>query len=238
MPGSCTFVSGSNGKGILMSQHTVLKVGGSLARGDGLQDLCREISVLGHQHPLLVVPGGGEFSDLVRQAYSRYDLGETAAHCMALLAMDQYGYLLSRLIEGSSLETGMDSACRTAASGRVAILLPSASVLDSDCLPHSWQVTSDTIAAWVARETGSPRLILLKDVDGLMPSLNSPEGIIKEMTAEQLALHTGGVDGYLPDFLALMQLETWVVNGLKPGRIAELLNSGSTVGTRIACNSL
>ena len=131
-----------------MSQHTVLKVGGSLARGDGLQDLCREISVLGHQHPLLVVPGGGEFSDLVRQAYSRYDLGETAAHCMALLAMDQYGYLLSRLIEGSSLETGMDSACRTAASGRVAILLPSASVLDSDCLPHSWQVTSDTIAAW------------------------------------------------------------------------------------------
>ena len=238
MSGSCTFVSGSNGKGILMSQHTVLKVGGSLARGDGLQDLCREISVLGHQHPLLVVPGGGEFSDLVRQAYSRYDLGETAAHCMALLAMDQYGYLLSRLIEGSSLETGMDSACRTAASGRVAILLPSASVLDSDCLPHSWQVTSDTIAAWVARETGSPRLILLKDVDGLMPSLNSPEGIIKEMTAEQLALHTGGVDGYLPDFLALMQLETWVVNGLKPGRIAELLNSGSTVGTRIACNSL
>lgn len=221
-----------------MSQHTVLKVGGSLARGDGLQDLCGEISVLGHQHSLLVVPGGGEFSDLVRQAYSRYDLGETAAHCMALLAMDQYGYLLGRLIEGSSLETGMDSACRTAASGRVAILLPSAAVLDSDCLPHSWQVTSDTIAAWVASETGSPRLVLLKDIDGLMPSLNSPEGIIKEMTAEQLALHTGGVDGYLPDFLALTQLETWVVNGLKPGRIAELLNSGTTVGTRISCNSL
>jgi aspartokinase-like uncharacterized kinase len=46
------------------------------------------------------------------------------------------------------------------------------------------------------------------------------------------------VDGYLPDFLALTQLETWVVNGLKPGRIAELLISGTTVGTRIACNSL
>ncbi|MEJ2244712.1 MAG: hypothetical protein P8Y80_01305 [Acidobacteriota bacterium] len=221
-----------------MSLHTVLKVGGSLARGDGLQDLCREISLLGHRHPLIVVPGGGEFSDLVRQAYSRYDLGETAAHCMALLAMDQYGYLLGRLIEGSSLETGMDAACRTAASGRVAILLPSAAVLDSDCLPHSWQVTSDTIAAWVARETGSPRLVLLKDIDGLMPSLNSPEGIFKEMTAGQLALHAGGVDGYFPEFLALTRLETWVVNGSKPGRIAELLNSGTTVGTRIACNSL
>jgi aspartokinase-like uncharacterized kinase len=221
-----------------MSQHTVLKIGGSLARGEGLQDLCMEISLLGHQHPLLVVPGGGEFSDLVRQAYNRYDLGETAAHCMALLAMDQYGYLLGRLIDGSSLETGMDSACRTAASGRVAILLPSAAVLDKDSLPHSWQVTSDTIAAWVARETGSRRLVLLKDVDGLMPSLNSPEGIFKEMTVEQLALHTGGVDGYLPDFLALTHLETWVVNGLKPGRVAELLNSGATIGTRIACNSL
>jgi len=216
-----------------MAPDVVLKVGGSLDRGNGLPDLCREISLLGKRHSILVVPGGGKFADLVRNAYRRYDLGETAAHCMALLAMDQYGYLLGRLIEGSSLETGMDSACRVAESNRVAILLPSAAVARDDCLPHSWQVTSDTIAAWITRETGSRRLVLLKDVDGLMPSENSPAGIIKEMTVEQLAGHSGGVDGYLSHFLALMQMETWVINGLRCERIAELLDSGITTGTRI-----
>jgi aspartokinase-like uncharacterized kinase len=220
-----------------MALHTVLKIGGSLARGEGLPDLCREISLLGNRHPLLVVPGGGEFADLVRRAYARYGLGETAAHTMALLAMDQYGFVLGRLIEGSSLETGMSSACREAESGRVAVLLPSAAVLASAGLPHSWQVTSDTIAAWVARETGARMLVLLKDVDGLMPAPDMSEEVIREMTAGQLAEHRGGVDGHLSKFLSLTKLETWVISGRKPDRVAELLNAGTTAGTRIVPGS-
>jgi len=219
-----------------MSPKIVLKVGGSLGRNNGLPDLCREIGCLGKKYSTLVVPGGGGFADLVRSADRRYDLGETAAHCMALLAMDQYGYLLGQLIEGSSLETDLDFALQTATSGRVVILLPSAAVLHEDSLPHSWQVTSDTIAAWVARETGSHRLVLLKDIDGLMPSENSPAEIIREMTVEELSRHSGGVDEYLSRFLAAAQLETWVINGLKPERLVELLVSGNTVGTRIVPN--
>jgi aspartokinase-like uncharacterized kinase len=85
-----------------MSLDAVLKVGGSLSRGACLEALCREISRLGERYNLLVVPGGGRFADQVRDSYRRFDLDETAAHHMALLAMDQFGYVFNRLIAGSS----------------------------------------------------------------------------------------------------------------------------------------
>ena len=219
-----------------MRLDAVLKIGGSLSRGDGLPELCAEIGRLGGTFRLVVVPGGGAFADEVRRMYRKYRLGETAAHSMALLAMDQYGHLVHHLIKGSVLETRPESARRTAASGRVAVLLPSASVLRTSGLPHCWQVTSDTVAAWVAREAGCPRLVLLKDVDGLMPpegAGGASPGCIGEMTVGQLAGHAGGVDAYLSRFLASAAMETWIVSGLKPARLKALLRSGTTTGTRI-----
>jgi 5-(aminomethyl)-3-furanmethanol phosphate kinase len=219
-----------------MSLDAVLKVGGSLGRGDALEELCRKISHLGEHHHLLVVPGGGQFADQVRNAYQQYNLDETAAHHMALLAMDQYGYLLNQLIPGSLLQTDLPSACQAAESGQTVILLPAQPVFQTDSLPHSWQVTSDAIAAWVAQQTHSRRLVLLKDVDGLFVSgdaVDSSEGMILEMTVDQLAGHSGGVDEYLSRVLALTPLETWVLNGSYPSRLSELLNTGYTAGTRI-----
>ena len=222
-----------------MSLDAVLKVGGSLSRGPGLENLCREISCLGERYHLLIVPGGGRFADQVRDAYRQYNLSETTAHRMALLAMDQFGYLLNGLVSGSFLTTDLLSACRAAESGKIAILLPSALIMQTDPLPHSWQVTSDTISAWIAHQSHCRRLVLLKDVDGLLDmekAGNSSTGPIGELAAEQLAEHCGGVDEYLSHFLASVRLEGWVINGLHPKRLAELLETGHTAGTRIRCS--
>ncbi len=219
-----------------MSLDAVLKMGGSLSGNKGLETLCREIGSLAPRHRLLVVPGGGAFADQVREAYLRYNLNETAAHRMALLAMDQYGYLLSHLISGSCLTTDLHSACQAAESGRVAILLPSELVMKSDPLPHSWQVTSDTIAAWVADQAHCRRLILLKDVDGLFsvaPAKNPAAELIAELSVGQLAERNGGVDEYLCRFLASTNLETWLISGMHPERLSELLTAARTTGTRI-----
>jgi 5-(aminomethyl)-3-furanmethanol phosphate kinase len=213
---------------------------GSVPNFAGLPGLCKEISRLGESHALLVVPGGGEFADVVREAYGRFNLDETTAHSMALLAMDQYGYLLGRLIDGSFLTADLHLACQAAESGRVAVLLPSAAIIHGDPLPHSWEVTSDTIAAWVAHQAPCRRLVLLKDVEGLLSpergEKSSPR-LIAELTVEQLARHAGGVDKYLSKFLSSTHLETWVINGLKPVRLAELLETDHTTGTRITTQS-
>lgn len=219
-----------------MNLDAVLKVGGSLSRGEGLESLCREISRLGKQYRLLVVPGGGSFADQVRTAYARFRLSETAAHRMALSAMDQYAFMLSDLIPESFLATDLSSSGRAAGSGRVPVLLPSVPVINESPLPHSWQVTSDTISAWVAQSSNCRRLVLLKDVDGLFndgPMKGSSPELMAKLTADQLAGRSGGVDEYLSRFLASVDLETWVVNGLLPGRLAELLEKGHTTGTRI-----
>lgn len=212
-----------------MSLDAVLKIGGSLSRGPGLTALCSQISRLAKAHHLLVVPGGGDFAEQVREADRRFQLDDTAAHCMALLAMDQYGYLLNQLIGGSYLTADLESACSSAEVEEVAVLLPSALVMHEDPLPHSWDVTSDTIAAWICRRAACSRLVLLKDVDGLL----NPEGLIREMTVTQLAEHAGGVDAHLSNFLKSSSLDVWVINGLHPERLSELMQTYCTIGTRI-----
>jgi 5-(aminomethyl)-3-furanmethanol phosphate kinase len=219
-----------------MSLEAVLKVGGSLGQGQGLTALCHQIGRLGTRYRLLVVPGGGEFADLVRAYYRRYQLDETTAHRMALLAMDQYGCLLGDLVPDSALVTDLLSVGQVVESGRVAILLPASLLIHADPVPHSWQVTSDAIAAWVAGLAGAARLVLLKDVDGLFsadPAQSAQAALIPQLSVDALAYHQGGVDEYLATTLAAKALETFVINGQYPDRLGELLQVGQTVGTRI-----
>jgi aspartokinase-like uncharacterized kinase len=215
--------------------QAVIKVGGSLGKLGVLPDLCREIGRLAARYDLLIVPGGGEFADLVRKYYSDYSLSETVAHWMAILAMDQYGMLLGELMPNSLLVRDFFSVSEPH-PGRVLILLPSDWLLRADPLPHSWTVTSDSIAAWVAGQLKAQSLILLKDVDGLY-SVGERTGDLGELAAqmnvEQLRCHQGGVDESLANVLAELDLEAWVINGRQPGRLAELLERGHTHGTRI-----
>lgn len=219
-----------------MIKLNVLKVGGSLGHGQGLQDLGREIGRLGAQHGLLIVPGGGEFADVVRDHYRRYHLDETTAHHMALLAMDQYGCLLSDLIPHSVLVTDLLLARREAASGRTPILLPSSLLIYADPLPHSWQITSDAIAAWIATLVHASRLILLKDVDGLFstdPAQDNLARLHSKMPVQELVNHHGGIDDYVAIVLGATDVDTWVINGQHPERLTQLLQAGQTHGTHI-----
>jgi aspartokinase-like uncharacterized kinase len=113
------------------------------------------------------------------------------------------------------------------------VLLPAALPIAS--LPASWQVTSDSIAAWVAVRAGAGRLVLVKEVDGLFADWPPHGEPIARLTVAELAsLRPGGVDEYLPTALEGAQFETWVVGGRDPERLVALLEHGTTVGTRIA----
>jgi 5-(aminomethyl)-3-furanmethanol phosphate kinase len=207
---------------------TVVKVGGGLGR-DALRPLCEALGELGRRHPLLVVPGGAGFADAVRDADRRFGLSAAAAHRMAILGMEQFGWLLSELIPGAVRSA---DPARTAA-GRTTVLLPAA--LPPDALPASWDVTSDSIAAWVADRAGAGRLVLVKDVDGLFADWPAHGAPLARLTvAELAALRPGGVDEYLPTVLEQASFETWVIGGRDPERLVELLDRGTTAGTRIA----
>jgi aspartokinase-like uncharacterized kinase len=209
---------------------TVVKLGGGLGRGaghDALRALCATLGELGERHPLLVVPGGALFADAVREADRRFGLPATTSHHMAVLGMEQFGWLLSELIPGAER-----SAEARVAAGRTTVLLPAALSLEG--LPASWQVTSDSIAAWVAGQAGAERLVLVKEVDGLFADWPAKGEPLPRLTvAELAALRPGGVDAYLPTALATASFETWVISGRDPRRLTELLDRGTSVGTQI-----
>ncbi len=141
----------------------VVKVGGSLlAFGEQFQPVLDAISAAAMTRTLLVVPGGGPFADTVRDVDKRFGLGDDAAHWMAALAMDQYAHLVAtRLVRGvvvvgtREMSVGFDAQ-------RVPVLAPSRWLREADPLPHSWDVTSDSIAAWVAGQVGAKSLVLVK----------------------------------------------------------------------------
>ena len=212
---------------------TVVKVGGGLAReaGDGaLRALCAAVAAAAARHPLLVVPGGGAFADAVREHDRRFALRPETAHWMAILAMDQFGWALADLIPGAALCARLEAVRETGAS----VLLPAALLMRHDPLPRSWAVTGDSIAAWVAGAAGAARLVLVKPVAGLYRTWPAAGDPIPRLTVDELgALRPAGVDEHLPAALRDAGVETWVIDGREPARLAELLDEGRTAGTLV-----
>jgi len=140
----------------------VVKIGGSLWRSP---DLPRWIDALrSYPGPLTLVPGGGPFADAVRAAQPALGFSDRAAHEMALLAMEQYGVALADRFPRLALAETPREASAIRAMGKIVVWRPRAMVLASD-VPPSWDVTSDSLAAWYAHEAGAVRLLLIKSVD-------------------------------------------------------------------------
>ncbi len=129
----------------------VIKVGGSLLDLPGLGDRLRDW--LAHQPPArdLVIVGGGRFADELHALDRVHRLGEEACHALAIRAMSLTAHLLHAMMGDWPLVEALDELADS--HDRPAILDPwvylqaeGASPPES-MLPHSWDVTSDSIAA-------------------------------------------------------------------------------------------
>src|SRR5216683_5915712 len=149
-----------------MRVETVVKLGGGLlAHVEHFDAALAAIDAAARERRLLVVPGGGPFADAVRDVDRRLSLSDDAAHWMAVLAMDQYAHLIAgKLARAVIVSDAREIADAFGARlvGHVPVLAPYRWLREIDPLPHSWDVTSDSIAAWVAGEVGARRLVLVK----------------------------------------------------------------------------
>jgi probable H4MPT-linked C1 transfer pathway protein len=143
--------------------ETVVKIGGGLLAHEGSLDaVLTVLADVARNEPLLIVPGGGPFADAVRDQAARLTLTDDAAHWMAVLGMDQYAHLIVSRMPGAVLVTDATEMSTALASRRIPVLAPYAWLRRADPLPHSWEVTSDSIAAWIARAIAARRLVLVK----------------------------------------------------------------------------
>ena len=218
--------------------EAVLKIGGSLLEDPStLVGLCKTIGQMAKAHRIVVIPGGGEFADLIRKIDENYKLSNTVIHKMAILAMDQYGLLLSNLIPNSYFSYSLEKICKSR-KGILPIFLPSKLMFQEDPLPHSWDVTSDTIAGYIAKLLNSKKLILVTDVNGIFsddPKQNIEAIHIDEITAAEIIRQNKktSIDKRLPYNLLETKIDCYVVNGKYPKRIKRILMNKKTICTHI-----
>ncbi|MEM3736901.1 MAG: hypothetical protein QXJ75_02250 [Candidatus Bathyarchaeia archaeon] len=219
--------------------EAVLKFGGSLGEETNvLLKLAEKLSDLSTRHRLLVIPGGGRFADAARWYSERLHLSDATSHRIAVVAMDQYGLLLSEKIRNSRMVLTLKEAVHVADSGKLPILLPSRLMRRVTSLPPSWDVTSDSIAAYIARTIKTERLVLITDVDGVFtvePKLHRDARLLERVTLDLLSNFRPRtcVDSYLPKVLKGSKLRCHIVNGRYPDRVCDILEGRPTVSTEI-----
>jgi aspartokinase-like uncharacterized kinase len=145
----------------------VVKLGGSLLRDPAAHAVALgAVADAASAYRLAIVPGGGPFADAVRILDHSTSLGNDVAHWLAIHAMDMHAELIAARLPHAALVESADAAATMVALGRTPVVVLSRWMQALDPLPHSWDVTSDSIAAWVAGALAAPRLVLLKPVPG------------------------------------------------------------------------
>jgi 5-(aminomethyl)-3-furanmethanol phosphate kinase len=196
----------------------VVKLGGSFAFSECLRDWIAALAACAGR--VVIVPGGGPFADAVRSAQRRMGFGDRAAHEMAMLAMEQYGRALASLDTRLSPADTVEAIRRDLDAGRAPVWMPARLALRADDIAPSWDVTSDSLAAWLAARIGARRLFLVKHVE---PRLRSAR--IDDLAA------IGVVDGALPRRLQTSAIDAFVFGPPDHGAAIAAIRGESAVGT-------
>ncbi len=139
----------------------VVKLGGSLALEPQLAAWLQMLATHGAGR-VTVVPGGGAFADAVRLAQAHWCFDDLAAHNMAVLGMAQMALMLQALEPRLSAATGDVNIRRVLHEGRTALWMPLALMREQADEFTNWDVTSDSLALWLARRLHAERLVLVK----------------------------------------------------------------------------
>ncbi|MCU0631252.1 MAG: uridylate kinase [Methanoregulaceae archaeon] len=187
----------------------VMKIGGSLI--NEVPVITSEL--LASPVAALIIPGGGPFANLVRSLH----VPDNESHWMAVLGMEQYGWYISSF--------GIRTSPELRVPEHPAVFLPYSLMRDMDPLPHKWDITSDTIAAWVAYRLGLD-LIVLKSVDGIMKGDTLQEQVTTPVACDE-------VDPGFVRFVLQHGVRTLIINGKKKETFQAFLRGEQVEGTRI-----
>jgi 5-(aminomethyl)-3-furanmethanol phosphate kinase len=200
----------------------VVKLGGSLAFAPALTEWLAALAAGGGR--AILVPGGGPFANQVRDTQRRRPFDDATAHRMALLAMEQYGLMLCALHPALRPAATRAAIARLRRQGLVPVWLPSAMALGRPEIAESWDVTSDSLAAWLAATLGLRHLVLVKSAPPPEPA-----------TAERLAA-AGYIDPMLPDLLRRYRIAARCVTVDQATTFGAAMRDGRILGMRILCD--
>ena len=148
-------------KASLNTNTWAIKIGGSLYDSKHLTSWLDAISQYSNTK-IIIIPGGGPFADQVRRADEKFHLNQIHSHNMAVMAMQQYSQMLASLCPVMLLANSTEKIQQAWCETNAVIWEPYEMVRDQCSLPRSWNITSDSLAVWLASILEINNLLLVK----------------------------------------------------------------------------
>jgi 5-(aminomethyl)-3-furanmethanol phosphate kinase len=194
------------------SRFAIVKLGGSHATWPYLKDWLAAIAA--EAGSIAIVPGGGPFADAIRTAQASIGYDDRAAHAMALMAMAQFGCALTSLNPALRLTASRSTILRAVKDGKVPVWSPEA-MARAAALPETWDLTSDSLAAWLAGALGAGRLLLVKHGRFDAAAIDARDLVAR-----------GVVDPLFPIYLKESGAQAWLAGPSDSARLGEGLRGG------------
>ena len=144
-----------------MSIKQVVKIGGSLFPNYAI-DLAKKLENTNS----LIVLGGGEFANLIRKYDSEINFSQETNHWTAIDCMDIIAKLVNDKVESTKLAYSIDDAITISDEGFTPIFVVSKFLREDDPFECSWDVTSDSIAAYISHLLNA-NLLIVTNVNGI-----------------------------------------------------------------------
>ena len=199
----------------------VVKIGGSLFP-DYAIDLAEKLKGTSS----VIILGGGEFANLIRRYDESQHFSDEVNHWAAIDCMDIIAKLVNDKVGSAKLAYSIDEVKEISDEGFTPIFAVSQFLKAEDPFECSWDVTSDSIAAYVAHLLNA-NLLIVTDVNGIYTQEPKEPGstfISKIDATTLLTFQESSIDVMLPSLLLRFGTDCYVVNGKFPERVLSLID--------------
>ena len=207
--------------GVIIIINHVVKIGGSL-----FPDYAIELAEKLNGTDSLIVLGGGEFANLIRKYNGKQEFSEEINHWTAIDCMDIIAKLVNDKVNSTKLAYSIEEVNEISDEGFTPIFVVSKFLRDEDPFECSWDVTSDSIAAYVAHLLNA-NLLIVTNVNGIYTQEPKEPGstfISKIDATTLLTFQESSIDVMLPSLLLEFGTDCYVVNGKYPERVLSLID--------------
>ena len=205
---------------IVIIKH-VVKIGGSLFPNYAIE-LAKQLK----DTSSVIILGGGEFANLIRKYDSEMHFSEDTNHWRAIDCMDIIAKLVDDKVDSTKLAFSIDEVNEISDEGLTPIFVVSEFLRREDPFECSWDVTSDSIAAYVAHLLNA-NLLIVTNVNGIYTQEPKEPGstFISKIDAKTLlTFQESSIDVMLPSLLLRFGTNCYVVNGKYPERVLSLID--------------
>ncbi|MDL2270561.1 delta 1-pyrroline-5-carboxylate synthetase [Methanobrevibacter sp. OttesenSCG-928-I08] len=174
----------------------------------------------------LIIIGGGDFANLIRKYDLEFQFSENITHETAIDSMDILAKLLNDKLNFTKLAFSIDEANHISNNGFIPILVVSDILKEHDPFEYSWDITSDSISAYVANLVKA-KLLIATNVEGIYNRNPNEIGskLIEKIDAKKLlTFKESSIDLKLPSLLLEFGTDCYVVNGKHPERVLSIIN--------------